>query len=236
MRLAVMLCLILTAGLSLPARASSTREDDIHRVEESATVFQEIMLTPDKAIPQELLDSAQCLAIIPAEKKLAFIVGGNYGKGLVTCRTDKGWSAPLFVTVSGGSVGFQIGGSSTDLILVFRGKRGLEKLLSDKFQIGGDATAAAGPVGRHAAAGTDIALHAEILTYSRSRGVFAGISLNGAVVQPDDTGNEAMYGRGSIQENILTGKVTVPPEATSLVAAVDKATHTPGAPRLSAHP
>lgn len=233
MRLAVTLCLILTGVLCLPARAISTRQDDVHRVEESAAVFQEIMMTPDKAIPQELLESAECIAIIPAQKKLAFIVGGDYGKGLVTCRTDRSWSAPLFVTVTGGSVGFQIGGSSTDLILVFRGKRGLEKLLSDKFKIGGDATAAAGPVGRHAAASTDIALHAEILTYSRSRGAFAGISLNGAVVQPDDTGNEAMYGHGLIQENILTGKVAVPPEATPLVAAVEKGTRggAPAPPR-----
>jgi lipid-binding SYLF domain-containing protein len=224
MRHSATLCLIFTVALSLPAWASSSRQDDVNRIEESAAVFQEIMSTPDKAIPEELLDSAQCLAIIPAEKKFAFVVGGNYGKGLVTCRTDKGWSAPLFLTVSGGSVGFQIGGSSTDLVLVFRGKRGLEKLLSNKFQIGGDATAAAGPVGRHAAAGTDIYLHAQILTYSRSRGAFAGISLNGAVVQPDDTGNVAMYGREPNQEEILIGKVAVPREATPLVVAVEKAT------------
>jgi lipid-binding SYLF domain-containing protein len=229
MRQSATLCLIFTVVLCLPARASSTRQDDVNRVEEAAGVFQEIMATPDKAIPQDLLDSAKCLAIIPAEKKFAFVVGGNYGKGLVTCRTDKGWSAPLFLTVSGGSVGFQIGGSSTDLILVFRGKRGLEKLLSNKFQIGGDATAAAGPVGRNAAAGTDVSLHAQILTYSRSRGAFAGISLNGAVVQPDDNGNAAMYGHESNQENILTGKVAVPQEATPLIVAVSKGTHTPGA-------
>lgn len=225
MRLSATLYLMLILGLALPARGISTRQDDVHRVEEAAAAFQEIMMTPDKAIPQELLESAQCIAIVPAEIKFAFIVGGNYGKGLVSCRTNRGWSAPLFLAVSGGSVGFQIGGSSTDLILVFRGKRGLEKLLSNKFKIGGDATAAAGPVGRHAAADTDIALHAEILTYSRSRGAFAGISLDGAVVQPDDTGNEAMYGPRPNQENILTGKQAVPPEAAPLIAALDKVAH-----------
>jgi lipid-binding SYLF domain-containing protein len=129
--------------------------------------------------------------------------------------------------VSGGSVGFQIGGSSTDFILVFRGRRGLQMLLSDKFRIGGDVSAAAGPVGRSASAGTDIAMHAEILTYSRSRGAFAGISLSGAVVQPDDTGNQAMYGQTANRENILDGKVAIPAEAMVLVQAVSRATRTP---------
>jgi lipid-binding SYLF domain-containing protein len=217
-----MFCLILTLVLCLPARADSSREDDIRRIQESAEVFQEIMNTPDKAIPQELLESAKCIAIIPAEKKFAFFVGGNYGKGVVTCRTAQGWSAPLFLAVGGGSFGFQWGGSSTDVILVFFGERGLNKLLGNKFQLGADATAAAGPVGRHAAAGTDITLHAEILTYSRSRGVFAGISLNGAVVQPDESGNEAMYGHAANRKDILSGKVAVPPQANVLVKSIEK--------------
>jgi len=220
-------CLVMTLAVSLSAFASSSREDDLRRMQDSAQIFEEIMGAPDRAIPQDLLESAQCIAIIPGEMKFAFVVGGNYGKGLVTCRGVKSWTAPLFLTVSGGSFGFQVGGSSTDFILVFRGRRGLQKLLSDKFRIGGDASAAAGPVGRSAAAGTDIALHAEILTYSRSRGVFAGISLNGAVVQPDDTGNEAMYGRGVSKEDILNGKIAVPGDATALVQAVSKATRTP---------
>lgn len=227
MRKQATLYLMLTLALSLSARAGSTREDDIHRIQESAEIFHEIMGTPDKAIPQDLLESAQCIAIIPSEMKFAFVVGGNYGKGLVTCRGVKSWSAPVFLTVSGGSLGFQIGGSSTDLILVFRGRRGLQKLLSDKFKIGGDASAAAGPVGRSAAAGTDVTLHAEILTYSRSRGVFAGISLSGAVVQPDDTGNAALYGRPANTEDILSGKAAIPAEAMVLVEAVSKATRTP---------
>ena len=226
MRTIAALYLMMTLLLCLTARASSSREDDVHRIEDSATVFQEIMNTPDKAIPQELLDSAKCIAIIPGEKKLAFFVGGNYGKGLVTCRAPQGWSAPVFLMVGGGSFGFQWGGTSTDFILVFRGQRGLEKLLSDKFKIGGDASAAAGPVGRSAAAATDIELHAEILTYSRSRGVFAGISLSGAVLQPDDSGNQALYGAGTDKQDILNGRVAVPHEATVLVQAVSRATHT----------
>jgi lipid-binding SYLF domain-containing protein len=227
MRKSATLYLTMTLVLSLSARASSSREDDVRRVQDSVQIFDEIMGAPDRAIPQDLLSSAQCIAIIPAEKKLAFFVGGNYGKGLVTCRATQSWSAPLFLAVSGGSFGFQWGGSSTDVILVFRGRRGLQKLLSDKFQIGGDASAAAGPVGRSAAAGTDIEMHAEILTYSRSRGIFAGISLNGAVVQPDETGNEAMYGARANKENILDGRVAVPQDAMALVQAVGKATRTP---------
>jgi len=227
MRKQAVLYVMMTLVLALNARAGSSREDDVRRVQDSAQIFQEIMDTPDKAIPQDLLESAKCIAIIPGELKFAFVVGGNYGKGVVTCRAPKSWSAPFFVTIGGGSFGFQIGGSSTDFILVFRNRRGLHKLLSDKFKIGGDASAAAGPVGRSAAAGTDITLHAEILTYSRSRGVFAGISLSGAVVQPDDSGNQAMYGKGPGREDILDGKVPIPQNAMVLVEAVARATHTP---------
>ncbi len=227
MRKSAVLYMIMSLALGVSAQASSNREDDVHRIEDSAQIFEEILSAPDKAIPSDLLASAKCIAVIPAEKKLAFVVGGNYGKGLVTCRGPKSWSAPVFLTVSGGSVGFQIGGSSTDFILVFRGRRGLQKLLSDKFRIGGDLSAAAGPVGRSAAASTDIELHAEILTYSRSRGAFAGISLSGAVVQPDDTGNEAMYGQPAHIESILDGKVATPEDAGVLVQAVSKATRSP---------
>jgi lipid-binding SYLF domain-containing protein len=227
MRKQALLYLMMTLTLSFSARASSNREDDIHRIQDSAQIFEEILGTPDKAIPQDLLESAQCIAIIPAEKKLAFFLGGNYGKGLVTCRAAKSWSAPVFLTVGGGSLGFQIGGSSTDFLLVFRGRRGLQMLLTDKFRLGGDISAAAGPVGRSASAGTDIELHAEILTYSRSRGAFAGISLGGAVVQSDDTGNEALYGKGIGREDILDGKVEIPADAMVLVQAVSKATRTP---------
>jgi len=227
MRKQAMLYLMMTLALTFTAQARSDRSDDIRRIEESAQIFQEIMGTPDRAIPQYLLDSAECIAIIPSEMRLAFFVGANYGKGLVTCRGSKSWSPPVFLSISGGSLGFQFGGSSTDLILVFRGRRGLQKLFHDKFRIGGDVSAAAGPVGRSAAAGTDILLHAEILTYSRSRGVFAGVSLTGAVVKPDNTGNEALYGPGIDKEDILDGKVGIPSEAMVLVQAVSKATRTP---------
>jgi lipid-binding SYLF domain-containing protein len=227
MRKQATLYLMMTLTLSFSARASSDRADDIHRIEESAQIFQEIMGTPDRAIPQDLLNSAECIGIIPAEKKFAFFVGGNYGKGLVICRATKSWSPPVFLTVSGGSFGFQWGGSSSDIILVFRGRRGLQKLFHDKFRIGADVSAAAGPVGRNAAAGTDIELHAEILTYSRSRGLFAGISLSGAVVKSDESGDQALYGASIDKEDILDGKVGIPPDAMVLVQAVSKATHTP---------
>ncbi|MGH9356111.1 MAG: lipid-binding SYLF domain-containing protein [Terriglobia bacterium] len=207
---------------TLVAMADSTKSDDVARVQSAAEVFHEIMATPDKAVPQELLESAKCVAIIPGEKKFAFIVGGKYGKGLVTCRTAHGWSAPAFLTVGGGSYGLQIGGASTDIVMIFRNRNGLDSLLSDKFKIGGSATAAAGPVGRHVSANTDIKLKAQILTYARSRGAFAGISLNGAVVQPDDSGNAALYGPNARTKQIVDGKVRVPREAHALIAELDR--------------
>ena len=162
--------------LVLPVVASD-RSDDTGRIEKATQVFQEIMRAPDQGIPQELLEKAKCVAIIPGEEKAAFIFGGTYGKGLATCRTAHGWSAPIFLAVGGGSFGFQIGGSFTDVVMLFMNDHALQSLLSDKFKIGADATVASGPVGRHAAAGTDIKLNAEILSYSRSKGAFAGHQL-----------------------------------------------------------
>lgn len=211
---------ILIAGLVLPALADSDRSEDVERIHHATQVFREIMGTPDKGIPQELLESAKCIAIIPGEKKAAFIFGGNYGKGLATCRMSRGWSAPLFLAVGGGSVGFQIGGSSTDVVMLFMNDHALQSLLSDKFKIGADATAAAGPVGRHAAAGTDLKLNAEILTYSRSKGAFAGISLDGAVVQADQTGDQAMYGAKVNRKEILNGTVVPPKVAEALLKEI----------------
>ncbi len=202
--------------------SASTKSDDVARIQSSAEVFHEIMATPDKAIPQELLSSAKCIGIIPGEKKFAFLVGGKYGKGLVTCRTGHGWSAPAFLSIGGGSYGFQIGGSSTDIVMIFRSRHGLDSLLSDKFKIGADATAAAGPVGRHASAGTDIKLNSQILTYARSRGAFAGVSLDGAVVQPDDSGNAALYGPNLRTKQIVDGRVKVPAAAHSLIRELDR--------------
>jgi lipid-binding SYLF domain-containing protein len=224
-RTIVILLGLLIAGLvSVAMSATSSRSDDIERIHHAAEVFQEIMSTPDKAVPQELMESAKCIAIIPGEKKFAFMVGGNYGKGLVTCRTSKGWSAPAFLAVGGGSYGFQIGGSSTDIVMIFRNRHGLDSLLSDKFKIGADATAAAGPVGRHASAGTDIKLNSEILTYARSRGAFAGVSLNGAVVQPDESGNAALYGSNVRTKQIVDGGVAVPSAAHTLISEITRYT------------
>ncbi|HLI35631.1 MAG TPA: lipid-binding SYLF domain-containing protein [Terriglobia bacterium] len=224
-RTIVILLGLLIAGLaSVAMSATSSRSDDIERIHHAAEVFQEIMSTPDKAVPQELMESAKCIAIIPGEKKFAFMVGGRYGKGLVTCRTSKGWSAPAFLAVGGGSYGFQIGGSSTDIVMVFKNRNGLDSLLSDKFKIGADATAAAGPVGRHASAGTDIKLNSEILTYARSRGAFAGVSLNGAVVQPDESGNAALYGSNVRTKQIVDGGVAVPSAAHTLISEITRYT------------
>src|SRR5271154_4741616 len=179
-RILILSVLALLSGLT--AFASSDREDDVTRTHRAAQVFQEIMSAPDKGIPHDLLNSAKCIAIIPGTLKFAFIFGGNYGRGVATCRTPHGWSAPMFVALDGGSVGYQIGGSSTDIVMIFRNDHALQNLLSDKFKLGGDASVAAGPVGRDAAADTDIKLSAEILTYSRAKGIFAGVSLDGAVV------------------------------------------------------
>jgi lipid-binding SYLF domain-containing protein len=204
-------------GLVLPALASD-RDDDIGRIQKATRVFHEIMTTPDKGIPRDLLEKAKCVAIIPGEEKLAFIFGGNYGKGLATCRTANGWSAPMFVAVGGGSVGFQIGGSFTDVVMLFMNDHALQSLMGDKFKIGADATVAAGPVGRQAAAGTDVKLNAEILSYSRSKGIFAGVSVDGAVVQADHSGDKAMYGRDVTHQEILQGTIAVPESARELLA------------------
>jgi len=196
---------------------ASDRDNDVNRTNKAAQAFKEIMNAPDQGIPQDLLESAKCIAIIPGDLKFAFIFGGNYGRGLATCRTGHGWSAPMFLAIDGGSVGYQIGGSSTDIVMLFMNDRALKSLLSDKFKLGADASVAAGPVGRNASAGTDLKLNAEILSYSRAKGVFAGVSLNGAVVQADKSGDEAMYGQNVNRHDILDGKVAVPASAELLL-------------------
>ncbi len=222
--LIIIAVLVSLSGLGAAARADSDRSQDVERIRNARRDFHQIMSAPDKAIPQELLESARCIAIVPGETSFAFVFGGKYGKGLAMCRTAQGWSAPVFLTITGGSVGFQIGGSSTDLVMIFRDKRGVQHLLSDKFKIGADATADAGPVGRHVSAGTDLWMHDEILTYSRSRGIFGGVSLNGAVVEPDRSGNRALYGKNAHSEEILRGKVPVPKVAQRLVTEVQRDT------------
>jgi lipid-binding SYLF domain-containing protein len=213
-RLLIVTTLVVLATLTAVA---SDREDDVKRTDRAAQVFKEIMNTPDQGIPQDLLESAKCIAIIPGEVKFAFIFGGSYGRGLATCRTGHGWSAPMFVAIDSGSVGYQIGGSSTDLVMLFMNDHALQSLLSDKFKLGADASVAAGPVGRNAAAGTDLKLKAEILSYSRSKGVFAGVSLDGAVMQADKSGDKAMYGDDVNRHEVLDGKVAVPASAQALV-------------------
>jgi lipid-binding SYLF domain-containing protein len=212
--------LALLLGAPVVASASD-RDDDVNRIQRATDVFKQIMDTPDKGIPHGLLDSAKCVAIVPGEKKFAFIFGGNYGRGVATCRTASGWSAPMFVAVDGGSVGYQIGGSSTDIVMIFMNDHALQSLLGDKFKLGADASVAAGPVGRDAAADTDVRLRAEILTYSRSHGVFAGVSLGGAVVQADKSGDRAMYGDSTTRRQILDGKASVPDSARPLVRELD---------------
>src|ERR1700735_4646501 len=209
--------ILLAAG---PIARASDRQNDSDRMQKAAQVFKEIMDTPDKGIPHDLLDSAKCIAIIPGDKKFAFIFGGNYGRGVATCRTAHGWSAPMFLAIDGGSVGYQIGGSSTDLVMLFMNDRALHSLLSDKFKLGANASVAAGPVGRNASAGTDLRLNAEILSYSRAKGVFAGVSLDGAVVQADKSGDESMYGRNIDRHEILRGKVAVPASARGLLSEI----------------
>jgi lipid-binding SYLF domain-containing protein len=221
-RLLIVTALVLVVTLTAVA---SDRDNDVNRTQKAAQVFKEIMSTPDQGIPSDLLESTKCIAIIPGDVKFAFIFGGSYGRGLATCRTDHSWSAPMFVAIDGGSVGYQIGGSSTDIVMLFMNDHALQSLLSDKFKLGADASVAAGPVGRSAAAGTDLKLSAEILSYSRAKGVFAGISLDGAVMQADKSGDRAMYGHDVDRHEILSGKVAVPASARPLLDEIGGYVH-----------
>jgi lipid-binding SYLF domain-containing protein len=186
------------------------------RISESATVLSEIMHAGDKGIPEDLVSKAQCVGVVPNLKRVGFIVGAKYGKGVITCRTESGWSGPATVRIEGGSVGLQIGAGETDVVFIVMSHRGMEKLTEDKFTIGGDASAMAGPVGRSAEARTDAMMHAEILSYSRARGVFAGVSLEGATLRPDKDDNAKIYGKPASQREILEGRVTPPESAGPL--------------------
>jgi lipid-binding SYLF domain-containing protein len=205
--------------------ARTTGDDDTSkRLNAAADVLSEVMGAPDKGIPQDLLDKAACAVIVPNVKKGAFIVGAKYGRGFIVCRKKSGrdWSAPGGVRVEGGSVGFQIGGSETDVIMLVMNERSIDKLLSSKFTVGADASVAAGPVGRTSSAETDVQLHAEILTYSRARGLFAGVSLQGATMRPDDDANKDMYGKPMSNKDIVLGNVKVPPMADRLIAELNR--------------
>lgn len=193
------------------------------RLEESAAVFSEIMAAPDKGIPHDLLEKAHCVVIVPGLKEGAFIVGGKYGKGFVSCRgRGAGWLAPAAVRIEGGSFGLQIGGSQTDVVLLVMNERGAEKLLSTQFTLGGEGEVAGGPVGRSVTAQTDAKLSAEILSWSRSKGVFAGVSLQGATLRQDLDDNEALYGKRLENREIVKGDVAPPPSAHRLLSLLDK--------------
>jgi lipid-binding SYLF domain-containing protein len=208
--------------MAIAAVAFAQRETPDKRMRAAADTFRDIMATPDKGIPRDLLNRAECIVIVPGMKKAAFIVGGEYGAGFASCRTATGWSGPSAVKLAGGNVGLQLGADSTDLVLLVMNEDGLRHLLSDKFKIGADATAAAGPVGRDATADTDIALHAEILSWSRTRGLFAGIALNGTVVETDKSENEKLYGKIVAHNAVLRGDVPPPPSAGVLLANLDQ--------------
>jgi len=215
---------MLLATALTPWEVLADKDDTAKRLVAATAVLNEIMGTPDKGIPQDLLDKSACAVIVPNVKKGAFIVGAKYGRGFIACRkaNGTGWSAPAGVKVEGGSVGFQIGGSETDVIMLLMNQKAVNKLLSSKFTIGGDASAAAGPVGRTSSAETDAQMRAEILTYSRTRGLFAGVSLQGATRGPDDDANEDMYGRKMSNQDIVLGSVKEPAAASGLIAALNK--------------
>src|SRR5882724_5772249 len=208
--------------LTAAAMAGKEKAEPLQRLDEAVTVFQEIMATPDRSIPQDLLDKSHCIVIVPGLKKGAFIIGGKYGKGFISCRKTAGWSAPVTIRVEGGSVGFQIGGSESDVIMLVMNERGVSKLLSSKFTLGGEGEVAAGPVGRQASAQTDAKMHAEILSWSRARGVFAGISLQGATLRQDLDDNAVMYGKKLTNKEIVETGVATPKSAQPLISLLSK--------------
>ena len=215
-----LLAMMVLSLSSLSWAGEETRKDSVERLDNAAVVLNEIMATPDKGIPQEVIDGAKCIAVVPHLIKGAFFFGGKHGRGVATCRTAHGWSAPAFISVGGGSWGLQFGVQDIDLVMTVMNNQGMQRMLSNKFQVGADAAAAAGPVGRHASAGTDWKADSEILTYSRSKGLFAGISLTGAVVKKDDDSTRAIYGKKIPQRTILSGSVATPAVASSFMAAV----------------
>jgi len=200
--------------------AGSAREDATDRLDNATTVLHEIMGMPDKGIPEEVLEHAKCVAVVPHMVKGGFIFGGKGGKGVATCRTANGWSAPAFITISGGSWGLQIGVEAVDVVLIIQNEKGMQKLLSSNFQLGADASAAAGPVGRHATAGTDWKMDTEILTYSRAKGAFAGLTLTGASLRQDDDSRRAIYGDKVTTRALLLGKVAIPAAALPFLAEI----------------
>jgi SH3 domain-containing YSC84-like protein 1 len=212
--------LLAMLGLGTLCWAGSAREDATDRLGTATTVLHEIMGMPDKGIPEEVLEHAKCMAVVPHMVKGGFVFGGKGGKGVATCRTANGWSAPAFITISGGNWGLQIGVEAVDLVMIVQNEKGMQKLLESNFHLGADASAAAGPVGRHAEAGTDWKMDTEILTYSRAKGAFAGLTLEGASIRQDDDSRHAIYGPKVTTRALLLGKVTAPAVAQPFLAEV----------------
>jgi lipid-binding SYLF domain-containing protein len=211
-------CALAMSVALLPAQGQDQKLTD--RMDSAANVIHEIMATPDKGIPQSILAGASCVVVVPSYKKAAFIIGGQYGQGVATCRTPRGWSAPVFVQLAGGSFGWQIGGQSTDLVLVAMNRGGLESMLKTKFKLGADASVAAGPVGRNAEASTDIVLKSEFLAYSRNRGIFAGLDLSGSDMSQNGDDTRTEYGHDISFERVLHGEVPTPANARRFVHTV----------------
>lgn len=220
-----MIAFLCVAACSIPAFAASSRADLNDRLEKARIIIQELSNTPDKGIPNAIVEKAVCVAVVPSLKKAAFGVGGQYGQGVVTCRTGHGWSGPVFIRMAGGSFGFQIGAQGTDLVMVAMNQHGMQDLLKSKFKIGGDASAAAGPIGRAAAADTSLNLSAELLTYSRNKGLFAGIDLNGTSVSQNQDDTNLFYGGDHSFHQILAGDVPVPASARPFVREVARYFH-----------
>lgn len=217
------LALIIAFGLTGVAVAQDEPgEKQLGRVEAAGDVLTDIMKAPDNSIPEDLLASAKCVAVVPSMVKGGFIFGGAYGRGVASCRTENGWSAPVFIGITGGSFGFQIGGQAVDYIMLIMNDRGMSNLLSSKFKLGADSSAAAGPVGRLAEGSTDWQMRAQVLTYSRSRGLFAGATLNGAVIKQDASSTRAFYGKSISFRKILKGTVPVPEGAEPFVSTLAK--------------
>jgi lipid-binding SYLF domain-containing protein len=202
------------------AFAGSARQDSVKRLDSSVDVLHAVMGAPDKGIPEEVLGNAKCILVVPNLIKGGFVFGGKHGRGIASCRTTEGWSAPAFVSVGGGSWGLQIGVEDVDLVMLVMNDKGLQHLLSSKFELTGEGSVAAGPVGRHTSAGTDILMNTEVLTYSRSHGVFAGLTLEGAVVEQDNDSTRAIYGKDLEFRTILSGKASTPRSADAFIKAV----------------
>lgn len=216
------ICSMLFGATWAQGQEQKSQSDIAKRIDNSAKVLDEIMATPDKAIPDKVMKHAKCIAVIPSMVKIAVGFGGNHGKGVATCREENGWSAPAPITITGGSWGLQLGGQAVDLVLVVMNQTGMDHLLSDKFKIGASASAAAGPVGRDAGADTDIKMKAEMLTYSRARGLFAGVDLSGAAITQDKDETRLLYGKFYPFADILNGKVQPPTSSEPFLAAVRK--------------